>query len=289
MITVNKCVICEGRIQFLKHALAAPFLAERIWNRKAFEINLVCCEDCGFTFYNPRLEDSELARLYVGYRLSEYFAARNSHEPWYTSKMNAALASPASYKQRRDRLAEILRPHLQGRQIKKVLDHGGDRGDLVSGLIDGAEAFVFDISGVNSADGVRAVSDPSVCAADLTINSNVLEHVGFPVSIARSIFGSASKGALVFLEVPCEMPVGAYRIARRVAQIGLVAILRPGKGLQILTPKALYLMHEHINYFTLSSLEKLTQISGGRIIASGIYRASGAGGTSDMGWTLSEV
>ncbi|MDE3202517.1 MAG: methyltransferase domain-containing protein [Acidobacteriota bacterium] len=272
----------------MKKALIAPFLAQRIWNRQAFEIDLVRCTSCGFSFYNPRLEDSELARLYSGYRLNEYFEARHSNEPWYTSKMNAGLASPESYTHRRKLLAEILRPHLAGRKIRKVLDHGGDRGDLVASLIDGAEAYVFDISGVKPADGVLSVSDPSQCEADLTINSNVLEHVGFPVSVGRSIFRSVREGSLVFLEVPCENPAALSRIARRVAQIGLLAILRPSKFLRLLSPKALYLMHEHINYFTLSSLEKLTQICGGRIIASGLYSSSGAGGTADIGWTLSE-
>jgi hypothetical protein len=289
MITVSQCVICEGRIERLRNALVSPFLAERIWDRTAFDVELVRCKECGFIFYNPRLEDSELGRLYQGYRLPEYLAIRNSHEPWYTSKMNASLASPASYGQRRERIGKLLSPHLQGRQVKRVLDHGGDRGDLVDGLIDGAQAFVFDISGVTPVGGVKAVSDPTDCKADLTINSNVLEHVGFPLNVARAVFNSASKGSLVFLEVPCEIPTGIYRIARRIAQTGMVAIFRPAKVSSLLSTKALYLMHEHINYFTLPTLERLTEISGGRIIASGLYRMSGAGGTADMGWTLSEA
>ena len=64
MIEVSKCVICEGAIVQLKRALVAPFLAERIWNRTPFCVGLVQCESCGFMFYNPRLDDDELHRLY---------------------------------------------------------------------------------------------------------------------------------------------------------------------------------------------------------------------------------
>ena len=48
-------------------------------------------------------------------------------------------------------LSATITKHTQGRAIRRILDHGGDRGDLVSGLIAGADAFVYDISGINAA------------------------------------------------------------------------------------------------------------------------------------------
>ncbi|MGA8088770.1 MAG: methyltransferase domain-containing protein [Terracidiphilus sp.] len=244
------------------------------------------CTDCGFSFYNPRLENDELQRLYESYRLPEYLEMRNSFEPWYTPKMNAELASSSFYKKRRERLSKTLAPHLEGRQIRRVLDHGGDRGDLVAGLFPEAEAFVFDISGVAPADGVKAVSDPTECAADLIINSNVLEHVGFPLALAKQILDSAQADSLVFLEVPCEIPTGAYRVARRVAQIAVTTAMRPAKSSALMTPKALYLMHEHINYFTVRSLETLMKCAGGTIIAAGSYESSSVAGMAQFAWCL---
>ena len=35
MIEVAACVICDGQIRRLKRALVAPFLATRIWQRRA--------------------------------------------------------------------------------------------------------------------------------------------------------------------------------------------------------------------------------------------------------------
>ena len=71
----------------------------------------------------------------------------------------------------------------------------------MAGLIDGAEPFIYDISGVAAAEGVTATSDPAGCKADLIINSNVLEHVGFPRILIGEILNAAPKDGLVYIEV----------------------------------------------------------------------------------------
>jgi hypothetical protein len=285
VIEVSECVVCSGPIRKLRRALVAPFLSRRIWNRAPFCVDLVGCAACGFLFYNPRLEDAELQRLYTDYRLDAYQRMRHASEPWYTPQFNADLASPESYRKRRAILGPLLRQHLGVRSIRRVLDHGGDRGDLVAGLIEGAEAFVYDISGIPAAAGVTAVSDPLACRPDLIINSNVLEHVGFPRAVVQSILDAAGEG-LVFLEVPCEQPTGASRIARRLAQMGVMTLAHPALAASILRPATLYMMHEHVNYFTEQSLNTLFRACGGTVLTSGSYATDGRAGKADMGWCL---
>jgi len=286
MIEVGNCVICDGPIRCLKRALVAPFLAKRIWNRDPFCVDLVECESCGFIFYNPRLDEADLLRLYQGYRLDEYQRMRHSFEPWYTEKFNADLASPASYEIRRSTLFPILREHIGDRKISRVLDHGGDRGDLVVGLLEGAQSYVYDISGVEASPGVISTNDPAHCRADLIINSNVLEHVGFPRQIVAEILNASPDGGLVYLEVPCEFPFGLSRIARRIAQVAIAAVTRPSIARHILHPASLYMMHEHINYFCELSLTALMRACGGRVISVGRYASSGRAGNADMAWCL---
>ena len=192
MIEASSCVICEGEILPLKEALVAPFLAARIWQRPPFCVNLVQCKACGFMFYNPRLDAAEEGRLYAGYRSEEYLRMRHASEPWYTARFNADLASPDSYELRRRTLAAILRQHTAKREIRRVLDYGGDHGDLVRGLVSEAAAFVYDISGVPAVEGVTSTTDPAACKADLVINSNVLEHVGFPRRLVGEILQANS-------------------------------------------------------------------------------------------------
>ena len=188
MIEVSQCVICDGPLRVMKRALVAPFLAERIWKRKPFCVNLVACNSCGFIFYNPRLDDSDLQKLYSSYRSEEYRQMRHATEPWYTAKFNADLASDDHYKGRRAKLGPILRQHLGKQKMKRILDYGGDRGDLIVGLTECTELFVYDISGVEAAPSVVATKDPRSCRADLIINSNVLEHVGFRRALVSEIF-----------------------------------------------------------------------------------------------------
>jgi hypothetical protein len=286
IIEASNCVICDGAIRRLKRALVAPFLAKRIWNRTPFCVDLVRCEACGFMFYNPRLDDNDLRRLYRNYRSEEYQKMRHASEPWYTTKFNTDLASPGSYEIRRAKLASVLREHVGGRKISRILDYGGDRGDLVVSLFDGAEAFVYDISGIPAAAGVTATIDPAGCKADLIINSNVLEHVGFPRLLVTEILHAAPEGGLVFLEVPCEFPFGLTRIARRLAQIGIMALTRPVLVRHVVRPASAYIMHEHINYFTEQSLTTLMHSCGGTVIASGRYSSAGRAGKADMAWCL---
>ncbi len=286
MIEASNCVICDGTILQLKRALVAPFLARRIWNRTPFCVDLVQCQACGFMFYNPRLDDNDLRRLYKNYRAEEYQRMRYASEPWYTAKFNTDLASTGSYESRRAKLAPILRQHIGERKIHRVLDYGGDRGDLVVGLCDGAEAFVYDISGIPAANGVTTTTDPAGCKADLIINSNVLEHVGFPRILVSEILQASPEDGLIFLEVPCELPSGISRMVRRLAQIGIMALTRPMLARQVICPAGLYMMHEHINYFTEHSLTELVKSCGGAVIAAGSYSSSGRAGKADMAWCL---
>jgi SAM-dependent methyltransferase len=239
-------------------------------------------------FYNPRLDDADLRRLYGNYRSKEYQQMRHASEPWYTTKFNADLASPTHYKTRRAKLGPILQQHIGERKISRILDYGGDRGDLLVGLFKGAEAFVYDISGIPAAAGVTSTPDPASCKADLIINSNVLEHVGFPRLLVSEILNASPEGGLVYLEVPCEFPFGLTRIARRLAQIGVIALTRPALAQFVLRPASLHMMHEHINYFSERSLTTLMRSSGANVIAAGSYPLSARAGKGDMAWCLGQ-
>jgi 2-polyprenyl-3-methyl-5-hydroxy-6-metoxy-1,4-benzoquinol methylase len=271
MIEVSNCVICDGNIRRRKRALVAPFLATRIWNREPFCVDLVECQKCGFLFYNPRLEEEEEKRLYSNYRSDEYLKMRHSSEPWYTENFRVKQHDESMFEVRRSKLIPILNEHIKQRKIDRILDFGGNRGDLIVGLFDGAEAFVYDISNVTPAPGVTAVKDPAACKADLIHCSAVLEHVGFPKKIVNEILQAAPKNGLIFIEVPTEFPFGVRRLARRIAQIGVWTLMRPALVKHIFRPATLYMMHEHINYYTESTLTMTLHSCGANILASGTY------------------
>lgn len=286
MIEVSNCVICDGQIRRRKRALVAPFLATRIWKRAPFCVDLVECRDCGFLFFNPRLDDDETSRLYADYRSEEYQRMRHASEAWYTPKFNSNFASTSIYERRRAALKRLLCQHLNGRKIERILDYGGHRGELVAGLLEGAQAFVFDISGIAAVDGVISTKVPAACRADLIINSNVLEHIAFPKKLVTDALTAAPENGLLFLEVPCELPLELFRLARRTAQLGVMTLTRPRVGLHVFRPASLYMMHEHINYFNKQTLATLVRRCGGHVLASGTYPSSGKDRRADLAWCL---
>jgi 2-polyprenyl-3-methyl-5-hydroxy-6-metoxy-1,4-benzoquinol methylase len=253
---------------------------------------LVECKRCSFIFFNPRLEPDEEQRLYTHYRNEEYQRIRQSCEPWYTPNFNAKLSNPQSLAVRREKLAPILRTHVAGIEKPRILDFGGDRGQLIQDLIPNAAGYTYDISNVEPLKGIEHCRDLSECRArtfDLIICSNVLEHVGFPRAIVDEIKQIASPETQVFIEVPFESPFGSTLVVRRLAQFALLAITRPSVALTLARPGLLYVMHEHINYYNKNSLEALMSASGLTVTVSDAYHISGPMGTGTMGWSLGKL
>ncbi len=277
MIQVNQCVICDRPISRQRTALVAPFIAERIWNRKAFNVQLVQCAHCGFAFFNPRLEETEESSLYEGYRDAKYQKMRFQHEPWYTESLNQQLSAETEMLDHRRRmLASAIAEYVSSKQIKNVLDFGGDQGQLIQEL-DVPNKYVFDISGTKSREGVvplRSLAECSSYSWDLIVCSHVLEHIAFPKQILSQITQIARPGTVLFLEVPHESPFFLSTIAKRVAQMLVLCATRMRDAISVVRPSALYLMHEHINFFASKSLAALVESMGFDVVKSGQYRTA---------------
>ncbi len=273
--------------------MVTPFLAQRIWQKKPFSIALSECSDCGFMFFNPRLEPSEENSLYSGYRGLEYQKMRHSFEPWYTEKLNASLSSPEAWQHRKGLLASLFRDKLNlgGRQVEKVLDFGGDHGDLIADLVPASRRFVYEISGVNPIAGVEPLRNMEECRQhrfDLIVTSNVLEHVGSPRDVIAQIASIATPETLVFNEVPYESVTDWRSRLKRLVQGGLLTVTRPALASRVLGPGMFNLMHEHVNYFSPRSLGRLMEVSGFQVINSGDYTLCTGLLGARMVWNLAQ-
>lgn len=239
-------------------------------------MRLAECSECGFIFFNPRLEAAEEVRLYSGYRGAEYQRKRQFFEPWYTEAFNASLSSKEAWVSRKQRLAGLFRDELKlgSRTFGTILDFGGDHGDLIADLVPARRRFVYEISGVDTVPGVERLRSLTECREhcfDLIISSNVLEHVGSPHEVISQVASLSGSETLVFNEVPYESATGFQTRLKRVAQLGVLAGTRPAVARSILGPGMLNLMHEHVNFYSPKSLNRLMEKSGFKIIASGIY------------------
>ncbi len=77
-----------------------------------------------------------------------------------------------------------------------------------------------------------------------------------------------------------------YRIAHRVAQMGIKVLARPSLAGHVVRPVSLYMMQEHVNYFTQHCLAKIVSVCGARVPGCGSYTLHARAGNENVGWCL---
>ncbi|PLZ01909.1 class I SAM-dependent methyltransferase [Burkholderia sp. WAC0059] len=262
MRIASRCICCTNEKLLSSPAILSPFVAHRVFGYQPVEITpawelrdirkgnayMICrsvqCPACEMLFLDMRFDDEELASLYRDYRGDEYTQLRISYEPGYleTSKVYERRAGYIG------RIEAFLRPWLPA--SPKILDWGGDSG-INTPLLDEANlVHIYDISGKPTVDGAVAVDLQTVkeTAYDLIICMQVLEHIPFPLELIRTIAASMDATTMLYLEVPYEVlmrthhgSTNAYRYKRH--------------------------WHEHINFFSETSMSALAEQAGLEIVA----------------------
>jgi hypothetical protein len=240
-------------------AAVVPFVAQRVWERDGLPAEYLRCADCDFGFFIPRMDENESARLYRGYRDADYQRARFACEPWYTEDLNCELNVQAkTLASRRSALIAAIEPYISLRQFGRVLDYGGGDGRLVQGI---GEPFVYDPSGIETCGGVVALSNPEKHAPyDLIVCAQVLEHVSSPMAVVHHLRSLSYRNTLLYVDVPTQNPASLKFRLNRCVQWLWLAVSRPAAAHALMG--TLCWMHEHVNMFTMRSLEKLIKISG---------------------------
>jgi SAM-dependent methyltransferase len=257
----QECICCASKMLNRTSAIIMPFIAKRIWGYDSVEItpawglrdikpgfayslcNSMHCGNCGALFLDIRFTDHELARLYEGYRDDSYTALRELYEPGYVEK-NKFFSGRAPY------IKDIEEFLLQRISVpNKILDWGGDTGINTPLLGIAKEVHVFDISGMHTIEGARAVSRDEIKenCYDLIICSQVLEHIPYPQKLLRDIVSAMSDSTILYLEVPYE------------------EVMREFVGSPDLAQRKRH-WHEHINFFSLESIRKLVEGAGLELI-----------------------
>jgi hypothetical protein len=259
------CVICGNRNLKRYNAIVVPFIAERIFQKKAFHVWLMKCKTCGFQFFDLRFDDAELCRLYSDYRNESYISQRNRNEPWYTRKLNDSLLNKLkTWTIRKKSLVQNLtnyEPNIEAR-IKSILDFGGDKGQLIDGIFGNTRKYVYEISNVELLPGIERAACPSKNYYDLIVCSNVLEHISYPDKCIKFMHKMGNEGSVLYIEVPEEQPYSFYTLSKRLIQQILLLFSRPMLFLCMLKPGMFTHMHEHVNYFSKKSIQYLLEHNG---------------------------
>ena len=287
MITETNCLICGRNTEPGMPATVAPFLAQRIWNRDVFAAQYMHCTECDFGFFSPRLDPAEEAQLYAGYRDHRYVAERHATEPWYTETLNRSFDSLGTLHARCKQLRPIFARHFAAAP-KRILDFGGDRGELIDAAFQNSEKYVYEISGIPPLAGVQSVSltDAAGIPFDLILCSNVLEHVAYPRQVIAQMESLSRSGTFIFLEVPIESPHDTRAVAKRLGQAAVLMLTRPMLAMSLVKRRSIRIMHEHLNFYSLQALRELAASAATwQEITSGTYPPFHAT-ASPTGWVL---
>ncbi|HET6347018.1 MAG TPA: methyltransferase domain-containing protein, partial [Myxococcota bacterium] len=292
MYPQTTCPSCEGEDLHAFPALLSPFIARYVMNCPPRPSWLMHCRSCGFRFFAERFTADEAARLYDGYRGPRYYHARRREEPWYTEALNAGFErDPAAIAARKAAVFSFLREAGAG-PVDRVLDYGGDRGQFIPEAL-GQQRFVYDISGVDTVDGVIGLRQPEALAPgffDLVMLSHVLEHCSDLDGVLAQVRGMVRGAGHLFVEVPLERPnlraipttgrlAAAYArylgaLCRAPLLLKAVDFYSSAARIKLNTvpPGGFIKLHEHINFFTVTSLTRILERAGCRVIRCEVVR-----------------
>jgi hypothetical protein len=288
MYTVDACPCCGSKNLTLLPALVAPFLTSYAVSSPPDRCSLALCAECSFRFFDSRLTEDEVTKLYSGYRGEEYFQHRHKTEPWYSRKVNDGIArDPEEIEARNSALENFLQPHMNGSEINSVLDYGGDQGQFIPATL-GKEKFVFELSDAQPVEGVMRIASEAGLDRrrfDLTMLLGVLEHCSDPLSVLLKVRALAyGPDSHILIGVPYEWyslhGVGAdgfYRwyidiLLKCAPLLKLVDFYSTVFRVRsyLIPPLGILKCHEHLNFFNEQSMAALLRRAGMDLVASSI-------------------
>ena len=270
----TQCFCCWSTDLEREWAATSPFFAQRALRRQPQAITLIKCLDCGTRYFDFSPTTDELDRLYAGYRGTKYFIQRNSFEPWYTRAVNDDLGAEAQMQTRRAVLRDALEECGAAEHFENILDHGGDKGQMLHDLRAKTKA-VYDISGVPPEEGVIALDQAKIKETpwDLILSCHVLEHLPDPQSYLEELVALGRAGTIYFFEVPDEsfrsfgLSASSLQkrwigwLTKRIFAFKVFDFLSTAcrVKLRVLPPLCFVALREHLSFFSTQGLSRLLQ------------------------------
>ena len=266
----RSCVCCGSADLAASPAILMPFVAHRAFGWAPVEIDeswglqtirngmaySICkslrCRACSHLFCDIRFSDEEMAVIYAGYREEAYVSLRDRYEPGYRQR-NEGLVETVTYKAE---IEAFLAPYLH--DPLTILDWGGDTGSNTPCEARRVALDIFDISGKDVVPGARAVTREQAAASTyrLIVCGQVLEHTPYPLGVLAEIRNSMGGGSILYVGVPFE----------KIVQQDLP---------DCETRKRHW--HEHINFYSQSSLGALLRSAGFEVLDQAVLAANVAG------------
>lgn len=224
------------RIKFLEHAF------QRIYGTSIL-LEIQYCETCSFIQTKIPFREEALAKLYMDYRSPSYNQERIKYESSYASIAPYIGNCEQEVLTRVHSLGEWLMPKLETGSSFSMLDYGGADGKFLPDLA--GQKYVFEISDIPPVKGVVRVKDEASLKSYSYVQlAHVLEHVSYPLELAKKASSYLERMGYFYVEVPQDL-----------SDETVIGLSRGNHNTWI--P-----IHEHINFYTVNSVTKLMESCG---------------------------
>ena len=282
------CLTCKSDNLISYDTKISEFLAERIFNVKEgniLPVKLYHCVECGFAFYDKRLSEADEKNLYSGYRSDEYQKMRQKYDIWYTQKINQALGNDEKGLSLHKALIERICKENIPNKIHRALDYGGDMGQKYPVGLSIDEKYVYDISGVETVEGVVGLSTFELTKTleyDFIMCNQVLEHIGELDCFVGLLKSLGNENTWFYLDVPFDSPFNKSFFDNFQYFLNpyfrLSTIIR--HFFRIRKQGHFAPMTEHVNFYTPGAMKHLFERNGFKVFdcqVSSIYDVLGKG------------
>jgi len=206
------------------------------------------CTSCSFVQTKRPFPDEAIGRLYVDYRSHSYNQERIGYEPEYASIASQVGNCAKEMQTRKVGLSQWLTGKLSVESNFSMLDYGGADGRFLPDLP--GDKYVFDISDIAPAEGIKRIADESELSSYSYIQlAHILEHVSYPLVLTRKAASFLKDSGYLYIEVPQELSDEAMsRLASRHNTVRLG-------------------IHEHINQYSVRAVTELLRSAGLNVVA----------------------
>ena len=229
-------------------------------------VKIRACKDCRFVGPNNSYSFGQLSGLYTDYRSDSYNFDRCSVEPDYAKIKDLVGKTKEEIGSRLTNVDRLIDTFVDINIIESVLDWGGGEGRFIPTKLINKIVTILDVSEeplINPAyHRVNNLSKNS--KFDYMQICHVLEHVSEPFSLMNEALSYINTGAIVYIEVPQD------RIDADLNQF------------LDESSKSRHTLHEHINLYSVKSLQMLGNALGLKELHVGINQL-------DCGWCKAAV
>ncbi len=229
----RKCIICGQNDCTYDKAHFAPFLTERMFEGEEKETKLIHCLNCGLYYSDYRPTDQETGRLYDCYRDDRYVQQRKKYEPEY---LNEEFSEENYCQERKESVIRFVGPYIDLKEIKTILDYGGDKGQYIPDEFSYSDKYVYDISGNQTVQGVTLLKNLDTAQRikwDFILCMHLLEHLSEPLAAIENLVGLLDRNSYLYIELPMQDYMHQYSNVE---------------------------INEHINFFRETTMNKIAEM-----------------------------